>query len=149
MSRALELIAGVQRRVPFGVALTFDDPTPEVLGALRAHEARATFFLADVDAGLVRQLRAAGHGIGWRTDAAHDELVRIEGRVVRLNRPARVPSTVADALRLRRRRLDSWLWSIEEHELDRVRERDVVRVVADVDRAVTTIRSRGLELVAL
>jgi hypothetical protein len=149
VSRALEIIAGVQRRVPFGVALTFEDPTHEVLVALRALDARATFFLADVDPAVVQRLRSAGHGIGWRTAAAHDELVRIEGRVVRLNRPAAVPSTIADALRMRRRRLDSWLWSIDEDELDRVRERDVVRVVADVERAVTLVRSRGLELVAL
>jgi hypothetical protein len=149
VSRALEVIAGVQRRVPFGVALTLDEPTDDVLAALRALDARATFFLADVDRGVVQRLRTAGHGIGWRTEAAHDDLVRIEGRVVRLNRPPAVPSTVADALRLRRRRLDSWLWSLEEDDLDRVREPEGVRVVAAVDRAVTVVRARGLELVAL
>src|SRR5204863_1463344 len=106
-------VAGLQRRVPFGVALTFDDVEPATLDALASLEARATFFLADVDVALVRHLRAAGHGVGWRTDDAHDALTRLDGRVPRLHRPAVPPSSVADAVRFRRRRLDPWPWSVD------------------------------------
>jgi hypothetical protein len=149
MTRALEIVAGVQRRVPFGVALTLDEVTADALAVLGRLDARATFFLDEVDADVVSELRAAGHGIGWRTEAAHDELVRIAGRIVRLHRPPALPPSFLDAVRFRRRRLDSWLWSIDEHELDRVRDRDVVRVVDDVERAVILVRARDLELVVL
>lgn len=149
MSRAIERIAGVQRRVPFGVALTFDDAASSTLDALASMDARATFFLADLDAALVRHLRAAGHGIGWRTESAHDALTRIDGRVPRLHRPSALPRSFVDALRFRRRRLDAWLWSIDDTELEDVRDRDVVRVTDHVERAVRVIRARGLELVAL
>jgi len=149
VSRALEIVAGMQRRVPFGVALTLDEVRPGVLDVLARLDARATFFLAEVDGVLVRELQAAGHGIGWRTESAHDDLVRIAGRVVRLHRPAAVPRSYLDAVRFRRHRYDSWLWSIDENELDSVRDRDVVRVVDDVERAVALVRSRDLHLVAL
>ena len=150
MSRAIERVAGVQRRVPFGVALTFDDVEPEILDALASLEARATFFLADVDVPLIRHLRAAGHGVGWRTDDAHDALTRLDGRVPRLHRPDGVPRSFIDAIRFRRRRLDAWLWSIDDTQLDEVRDRDVVRITdADVARAITLVRAKGLDLVAL
>ena len=149
MSRLLERVAGVQRRVPFGVALTFEDATSATLDALASLDARATFFLAELDVALVRHLRAAGHGIGWRTEAAHDALTRLDGRVPRLHRPTSMPRSFVDALRFRRRRLDAWLWSIEETQLDDVRDRDVVRVTDDVTRAVTLVRAKGLDLIAL
>jgi peptidoglycan/xylan/chitin deacetylase (PgdA/CDA1 family) len=149
MNRALERVAGVQRRVPFGVALTFDDAASSTLDALAELDARATFFLADLDVALVRHLRAAGHGVGWRTESAHDALTRLDGRVPRLHRPLVLPSSFADAIRFRRRRLDAWLWSIDEADLDAVRDRDVVRVTDDVERAVNLVRERGLDLIAL
>jgi peptidoglycan/xylan/chitin deacetylase (PgdA/CDA1 family) len=149
MSRALERVAGVQRRVPFGVALTFDEAPSETLDALAALDARATFFLAELDVALVRHLRAAGHGIGWRTEAAHDALTRLDGRLPRLHRPSSLPRSFADAVRFRRRRLDAWLWSIDEPHLDDVRDRDVVRVTDDPDRAVRLVRAKGLDLIAL
>lgn len=149
MNRALERVAGVQRRVPFGVALTFDDAASTTLDALAELDARATFFLDDLDHALIRHLRAAGHGVGWRTESAHDALTVLEGRVPRLHRPSVLPSSFADAIRFRRRRLDAWLWSIDEAHLDDVRDRDVVRVVDDPARAVTLVRSMGLDLIAL
>lgn len=149
MSRALERVAGVQRRVPFGVALTLDEATTSTLDALASLDARATFFLAELDTALVRHLRAAGHGIGWRSESAHDVLTRLDGRVPRLHRPTELPRSYLDAVRFRRRRLDSWLWSIDEAQLADVRDRDVVRVVDDVERAVHVIRAKGLDLIAL
>jgi peptidoglycan/xylan/chitin deacetylase (PgdA/CDA1 family) len=151
MSRFLELVAGVQRRVPFGVALTFDEVSPGLLDALAAAHARATFFLADVDGPTVHRMRADGHGVGWRTDDAHDELTRLDGRVPRLHRPALQPRNVVDALRFRRRRLDVWLWSLDGTRLDNVRDRDVVRLEpeVDVDAALAMIHARRLDLVAL
>jgi peptidoglycan/xylan/chitin deacetylase (PgdA/CDA1 family) len=152
MSRALERVAGIQRRVPFGVALTFDAASSSTLDALAALDARATFFLGDeVDGALVRHLRASGHGIGWRTESAHDALTRLDARVPRLHRPAELPRSFADAVRFRRRRLDVWLWSIDDARLDDIRDRDVVRVTtdADVSRAVALVRSKGLDLIAL
>jgi peptidoglycan/xylan/chitin deacetylase (PgdA/CDA1 family) len=150
VSRALERVAGVQRRVPFGVALTFDDVTSAAIDALAALDARATFFLGDdVGESLVRDLRAAGHGVGWRTESARDALTLLDGRVPRLHRPATLPRSFVAAVRFRRRRLDAWLWSIDDAQLDEVRDRDVVRVTDDVEGAVAAVRARGLEFVAL
>lgn len=149
MSRLLEIVAGIHRRVPFGVALTLDGATGDVIDALARLDARATFFLDDVDSSLVGDLRRAGHGVGWRTERSHDALTRLDGRVPKLHRPPDTPRSLLDALRFRRRRLDSWLWSIDESDLDRVRDRDVVRVVDDIERAVASVRARDLQLVAL
>lgn len=65
---------GVERVVPSGrAALTFDDgpdrdATPDVLEALEAASARATFFLLGAqlqrDAGLAREIVARGHEVG-------------------------------------------------------------------------------------
>jgi len=149
MTRALEIVAGVQRRVPFGVALTLDEVLPDALETLARLDARATFFLDDVDVALVHELHAAGHGVGWRTEAAHDDLVRILGRVVRLHRPPALPRSFVEAVRFRRLRFDSWLWSVDDGDLARVRDRDVVRVTGDVGAAVDAVRARDLHLVAL
>ncbi len=66
------------------VALTFDDGphpkiTPQVLDALRAHGAHATFFVLGKNArmypALVRRIVEEGHALGWHTDT-HVDLSR-------------------------------------------------------------------------
>ena len=149
MTRLLEIVAGIHRRTPFGVAITVDRFDAADLRVLRDLDARATFFLDEYDDATVDVLRRAGHGIGWRTEHAHDQLVRIEERVITLHRPALPPTSINDAIRMRKRRLDAWLWSVDEHDVDRVRDRDVVRVTDDVARVVSVVRDRGLEPVVL
>lgn len=68
-----------------GVALTFDDgPHPthtrEVLEILRAHDAKATFFVigkkAEANPDVIREIAAAGHDIGVHT-YSHDRLLNM------------------------------------------------------------------------
>lgn len=162
--RGLSVVAGIQRRVPWGVALTFDDWGPSLLDLLRELEVRATFFLTaeavGADADLVRRMRSEGHGIGSRSsslDANEIEAAVVQvqlalGKRSRLFRPPPIALDVRSALRLRRMRLDTWHWSVDD--IDDVRERDVVRIEDPADaetvaRAVDVIRGRDLDLVAL
>lgn len=82
-----------------GVALTFDDgPDPkttrEVLDALDAHSAKATFFVigkkAEAHADVVREIAARGHSIGIH-GYAHDRLFSMRG-------PRRVQADLARAV---------------------------------------------------
>ena len=83
------------------IALTFDDgpseATPELLGLLQSHGARATFFQCGMNVrrlpDVVRQVAAAGHEIGNHSDthtrlyfrsrhSIYDELARAQGSIV-------------------------------------------------------------------
>lgn len=124
-----------------GLALTFDDGpdpeiTPQVLELLRAHDARATFFLVGERAAahpeLVRSVQAAGHQIGSHSHRhAHsfhflpamamaaeiergiDAIAAITGERPTAFRPPvglRVP-TLRQALRHLRQPVRCWLWT--------------------------------------
>jgi peptidoglycan/xylan/chitin deacetylase (PgdA/CDA1 family) len=130
--RALELAAGAHRRVPWGVALTFDDGpspafTPLLLDLLADLDARATFFVlgerARAHPDLILRMQAEGHGVGSHSrshgDATAEEieggvvdLQLVLGRRVRLFRPPHGHLDPGIALAMRRARLDSWLWTI-------------------------------------
>lgn len=141
--RSVQRLAGAQRRVPWGVALTFDDgPSPEftpaLLDLLREQDARATFFLLGdhvrAHPELVERMRAEGHGIGShsRSHAHFAQLssaeigAEIEGGLVdlqlvlgRRTRLFRPPKGFIDrrvALAMRRARLDSWLWTVDAED---------------------------------
>ncbi len=71
--QALAALSGVRRRVPAGVALTFDDgpwpgTTSAVLDALAALDVHATFFCVGRNAArhpaLLQRMRVEGHAIG-------------------------------------------------------------------------------------
>lgn len=138
--RAVQLLAGAQRRVPWGVGLTFDDGpsseyTPCVLDLLRELDVRASFFMLGdhvrARPDLVVRMVAEGHGVGShsRSHPRFDGMARsdiddeIEGGVVdlqlalgRRSRLFRPPHGHIDgrvALAMRRARLDSWLWTID------------------------------------
>lgn len=138
--RAVQQLAGAQRRVPWGVALTFDDgPSPEhtpaLLDLLRDLDVRATFFVlgrhAHARPDLVQRMQAEGHGVGSHsrshprfattTKAVIEEeiaggLVDVQvalGRRTKLFRPPHGHIDGKVALAMRAARLDSWLWTID------------------------------------
>lgn len=156
----MRLLAGAQRRVPWGVALTFNGCQPGLLDGLHELDARATFFLtvdelrAEPDVAL--RMRADGHGIGMcaaslAADDIETSVVALQlvlGQRSRLFRPSEAALDLRGAWTLRRARLDSWLWRTDL--VADVRERDVVLVAsADVAAAVAAARARDLDLVAL
>lgn len=141
--RSLHLLAGAQRKVPWGVALTFDDgPSPEytpaLLDVLRSLEARATFFVLGDHVRrhpeLVQRMQAEGHGVGthsrthahFSTLSGDDVAAEIEGGMVDLQlalgrrvRTFRPPNGFVNprvALAMRRARADSWLWTIDAED---------------------------------
>jgi peptidoglycan/xylan/chitin deacetylase (PgdA/CDA1 family) len=141
----VQALAGAQRRVPYGVALTFDDgPSPEftpaLLDLLRELDVRATFFVLGANAqahpDLVLRMRAEGHGIGSHS-RSHPSLVladrariaeEIEGGLVDLQlvlgrrtnlfRPPKGQIDVRVAIEMRRARLDSWLWTVDAQDYE-------------------------------
>ncbi len=143
--RAVQLLAGAQRRVPYGVALTFDDgPSPEftpaLLDVLRDLEVRATFFVlgerAQAHPDLVLRMRAERHGVGShsRSHGSFAVLDRaaiaaeIEGGVLdvqlvlgrrsKLFRPPNGHVDLRVAVAMRRAGLDSWLWTIDTEDYE-------------------------------
>lgn len=165
--RAVQGLAGAQRRVPWGVGLTFDDgPSPEytpaLLDLLRDLDVRATFFVLGDHVrshpDLVRRMRAEGHGVGSHSRshprfAAMDRAgiaQEIEAGIVdlqlalggrsRLFRPPHGHIDRRVALAMRRERLDSWLWTVDAED-------DVPGRTADdvVDRC-RNIRERDVVL---
>lgn len=141
--RALQVLAGAQRRVPWDVALTFDDGpspeyTPRLLDLLRELDVPATFFVlgehARAHPELVRRMRAEGHGVGSHsrshasfassdaaTIAAEIEggLVDVQlvlGRRTKLFRPPNGHVDLRVAAAMRRARLDSWLWTVDAED---------------------------------
>lgn len=152
--RAVHLLAGAQRKVPYGVALTFDDgPSPEftppLLDLLRDLDVRATFFVlgahAQAHPELVLRMRSEGHGIGshsrshtsfaglGRSRIAEEieggllDLQLVLGRRTRLFRPPHGHVDLRVAVSMRRARLDSWLWTIDAE--DYVPKQTVAHVV--------------------
>jgi peptidoglycan/xylan/chitin deacetylase (PgdA/CDA1 family) len=141
--RSLHLLAGAQRKVPWGVALTFDDGpspdfTPALLDVLRDLDVRATFFVLGDNARshpeLLLRMRAEGHGIGSHS-RSHPKLAEIDrdaidaeiegglvdvqlalGRRSRLFRPPNGHIDRRVAVAMRRARLDSWLWTIDAED---------------------------------
>lgn len=120
------------------VALTFDDGpdprfTPLVLAQLAESAAVATFFLVGHrvrrDAGIVREIVAAGHAIGshtWSHPApgelglrdlttdfrrGREAVEEVTGREVRLFRPPQGHVDTRVALAMRRCGLRPWLWT--------------------------------------
>ena len=91
--RVLQSVAGSSRVIARGVepgriALTYDDgPEPkgtgQVLAALQAHDAKATFFCVGSHArrhsALLRELRQAGHEIGSHTNS-HLALMKVSSQ---------------------------------------------------------------------
>jgi peptidoglycan/xylan/chitin deacetylase (PgdA/CDA1 family) len=164
-----DLLAGVQRRVPWGVALTFDggptpSTTPALLDLLRTLDVRASFFMA---AGAVRacpdlvlRMQEEGHGVGTSAapspDAIEDAMVALQlvlDRRVRTFRPVGDAIDRHGALALRRARADVVLWSIDG-EPSSVDDRDVIRLDVDVAhdvvrRTVALVRANDLDFVAL
>jgi peptidoglycan/xylan/chitin deacetylase (PgdA/CDA1 family) len=141
--RAVQKLAGAQRRVPWGVALTFDDGpspdyTPALLDLLRDLDVRATFFVLGAHAegrpDLVQRMQAEGHGVGSHSrshprfatstreridDEIEGGLVDVQlalGRRVRLFRPPHGHIDHRVALAMRSARLDSWLWTIDTED---------------------------------
>ncbi len=120
------------------VALTFDDGpdpvyTPEILGVLREHDVKATFFMVGARAenypDLVRSVLRDGHAVGshsmthpdmWELPLlgavreyrmARDVLESIAGRSIRLFRPPKGSLVPSQALAVRALRFHPWLWS--------------------------------------
>jgi peptidoglycan/xylan/chitin deacetylase (PgdA/CDA1 family) len=143
--RAVQALAGAHRRVPWGVALTFDDgPSPEftpvLLDVLRDLDVRGTFFVLGQQArahpDLVQRMRAEGHGIGSHsrshasfatsdaatiTEEIEGGLVDLQlvlGRRTRLFRPPNGHVDLRVAAAMRRARLDSWLWTIDTQDYE-------------------------------
>jgi peptidoglycan/xylan/chitin deacetylase (PgdA/CDA1 family) len=143
--RAMQRVAGAQRRTPWGVALTFDDGpspdcTPALLDVLRDLDVRATFFVlgahAQAHPELVLRMRAEGHGIGShsRSHPAFAELdvdgiaAEIEGGMVDLQlvlgkrtKLFRPPNGHIDrrvAWAMRRARTDAWLWTVDTQDYE-------------------------------
>jgi peptidoglycan/xylan/chitin deacetylase (PgdA/CDA1 family) len=85
------------------IALTFDDgpseATPELLGVLESHRARATFFQCGMHVrrlpDVVRQVAGAGHEIGNHTDT-HARLYFRSGRVI-YDELARAQASISEA----------------------------------------------------
>ncbi|HEX4903832.1 MAG TPA: polysaccharide deacetylase family protein [Acidimicrobiales bacterium] len=141
--RVLHALAGAHRRVPWGVALTFDDgPSPEftpaLLDVLRDLDVRATFFVlgerARAQPEIVLRMRAEGHGVGShsRSHASFQssdpatiaeeiegglvDLQLVLGRRTTLFRPPNGHVDLRVAAAMRRARLDSWLWTIDAED---------------------------------
>ena len=141
--RVLHALAGMQWRVPWGVALTFDDGpspafTPPLLDLLRELDVRATFFVlgdqARAHPELVLRMRAEGHGVGShsrshrpfrssdRSTIAEEiegglvDLQLVLGRRTRLFRPPNGHVDLRVALEMRRARLDSWFWTVDTQD---------------------------------
>lgn len=141
--RSLHLLAGAQRRVPWGVALTFDDGpspefTPRLLDVLRDLDARATFFVLGDNARahpeLIQRMQADGHGLGTHSrththfatldgdevaaeiEGGMVDLQLVLGRRVRTFRPPNGFLSPRVALAMRRARADSWLWTIDAED---------------------------------
>jgi peptidoglycan/xylan/chitin deacetylase (PgdA/CDA1 family) len=139
-SRLARRLASVQNCIPGArdeIAVTFDDgpdpdTTPVILDILREHAAGATFFVvgraAKAHPHLVRRILEEGHALGthtgrhcdpWRERRASsldiDEGCRnvreIVGADVRLFRPPYGAVTFGVAREIRRRALDTWLWT--------------------------------------
>ena len=125
------------------VALTFDDGpdevfTPQVLDALAAKGAHATFFVvgrrAQRHPGLVRRIVSEGHAIGshtwshprpWEVSglttlreyrAGRRAVEEIVGKRVALFRPPKGYLTGRIALAILAERLDTWLWTIDPED---------------------------------
>lgn len=125
------------------VALTFDDGpdpvyTPEILGVLREHDVKATFFMVGARAenypDLVRSVLRDGHAVGshsmthpdmWELPLlgavreyrmARDVLESIAGRSIRLFRPPKGSLVPSQALAVRALRFHPWLWSIDPRD---------------------------------
>jgi peptidoglycan-N-acetylglucosamine deacetylase len=146
ISTSLEWLAGARRRLPGGarnVALTFDDGpdpvfTPQVLDALGAERAPATFFVVGEQAArhpaLVRRIIDEGHAIGSHSGSHADPhgtrglldeyrrgaavVSEVSGQPVRRFRPpfGRVGRRGAIATRVAG--LRSWLWSADPNDWD-------------------------------
>jgi peptidoglycan/xylan/chitin deacetylase (PgdA/CDA1 family) len=170
-SRWLRLLGGVQRKAPWGVALTFDDgpspaSTPALLDLLRSLDVRATFFMRvdDVVAcpDLVLRMQAEGHGVATSAtptptaiEAAMVTLQLVLDRRVRTFRPDG-PFDRDGAMAMRRARADAWLWTVDASDgaPDAVQERDVVRMrdgasLDEVRYVVELIRANDLDFIAL
>ena len=176
--RAVQRLAGAQRHVPWGVALTFDDgPSPEhtpaLLDVLRDLDVRATFFVlgahAQAHPDLVLRMRAEGHGVGSRSRShprfAECDRARIDeeieggmvdlqlvlGRRTKLFRPphGHIDRRVATAMR--RARLDSWLWTVdaEDHVPGQTADHVVGRCRDLRERDVVLLRDRSVTIEAL
>ncbi|MFN2569370.1 MAG: polysaccharide deacetylase family protein [Candidatus Dormibacteria bacterium] len=136
------------------VALTFDDGpdprvTPAVLAVLAGRGVPATFFMAGRMAAahpeLVREVAAAGHGVGGHTwnhidlrtlpDAGYEPevdrtdqlLAGLSGQDIRCVRPPRGATTMRVAALLAGRGLSTMLWSVDPTDWSRPGAGEIVR----------------------
>ena len=147
----------VRRGPPGAVYLTFDDGphpevTPRILDILREHGARATFFVVGAEAekhpGVLAQVLAAGHAVGWhsyrhghaRRQAPGEvlaDLREMETAAARLRiplnlyRPPYGELSVTALWWCRRRGIRTVLWSLDTGDSVGLQVDDVVARVRD------------------